>query len=95
MAIFKDNFADAFDEILNKLSISGHQIAYSTRLDEAYISRLRSGQKKNPSDETIIKICLAIAHYANKLPLDEIELLFKASGHSLFTNRNNSRFRSY
>lgn len=95
MVILKDNFTEVFDNTLRKHGITGSQIARFTRLDEGYISKLRNGQKENPSDETIFKICFAIAYYANKIPLDDLERLFNTTGHSLFTNRNNSRFNRY
>ena len=95
MAILKDNFAEVFDKTLSKLSVTGSQIAKFTKLDEGYVSKLRSGQKKNPSDETVFKISFAIAHYANKISLDDLECIFNTVGHSLFTNRNNSRFHGY
>jgi transcriptional regulator with XRE-family HTH domain len=84
MAIYTDGFAKAFSGLLNKSGVSSYKISHYTHLDQAYLSRLLSGEKKNPSIETIFKICLALANYNSELSIDDFEKLIKTSGHSLF-----------
>jgi transcriptional regulator with XRE-family HTH domain len=81
--IYTNNFAEAFSEILNETGVSCYQIAQYSYLNEGYLSRLRSGEKNNPSPETIMKICLAFAHLSNTVSLYDLDELFNSVGRSL------------
>jgi len=86
VAIYTNNFSKVFDKVLSETGVSCYQISGYSGLDGGYLSRLRSGQKDNPSPETTIKICIAIAHYSEKAKLHDIEALFNATGRTLFNN---------
>jgi transcriptional regulator with XRE-family HTH domain len=86
MGIYKDNFSLVFIELLEKSRVSCYQIHEYTSLDQAYLSRLKNGEKQNPSPETIIKISLALTHYSDKIKFYDIQKLFKSVGRSLRLN---------
>ena len=56
MGIYQNNFTEAFLKLLAKSGVNCYQIHQFTHLDQAYLSRLKSGERNNPSPETIVKI---------------------------------------
>lgn len=93
MGIYKNDFCVVFTELLKKSGVSCYEISHFAHLDEAYLSRLRSGEKNNPSPEVIMRICLAVAHCSKKdkkVRLFDFEALFNAVGRSLFTAKVSS-----
>ena len=87
MALYSKNFAKSFSEVLQNSQISCYKLSQYSHLDEGYLSCLRNGTKVNPSPETIVRICLSIAHYSNKPTLLDFEKLFNSTGRSLFPNK--------
>ena len=85
MAIYKNNFSEAFCKLLDKSKVTCYQLHQYTHLDQAYLSRLKNGVKTNPSPETIMKISLGICHFATNIKLSEIEDLFNSVGWSLLS----------
>jgi hypothetical protein len=83
MGIYDNNFAEVFSKLLAQSEVTCYQINQYTHLDQAYLSRLKSGEKQNPSPETVIKISVAIAHYGKHVQLHDIQNLFKSVGRSL------------
>lgn len=83
--LYSNDFAEAFRKLLKKAGVSCYKIAQYTGLDESYLSRLRNGDKANPSASTIVKICLAIANFSDNLELHDFESLLNSVGRSLFT----------
>ena len=85
MGLYEKSFAEAFSKLLAKSGITCYQIHEYTHLDQAYLSRLKNGEKKNPSPETIMKISLAICHFSNKIKLSDIEKLLNSVGRSILS----------
>ena len=83
MGLYQNNFAKAFSKLIAKSGVTCYQIHKFTHLDQAYLSRLKSGEKAIPSPETIVKIGLAICHFSDKIKLSDIEVLFNSAGRSL------------
>jgi transcriptional regulator with XRE-family HTH domain len=81
--IYSNNFSRAFSQLLEKAGTSCYKISQYTNLDEGYLSRLKKGERENPSPETITKISLALTHYSDKVKLYDIQKLFKSVGRSL------------
>lgn len=86
MGIYKNNFSAVFTELLKKSGVSCYQIYEYAGLDQAYLSRLKNGEKHNPSPETIIKIGLALTHYSDKIKFYDVQRLFRSVGRSLHSN---------
>ncbi len=83
MGLYQNNFTEAFSKLIAKSGVSCYRIYQFTHLDQAYLSRLKSGGKANPSPETIVKIGLAICNFSDKIKLSDIEVLFNSTGRSL------------
>lgn len=83
--IYSSSFAEVFRTLLAETNVSCYQIAEYSHIDEGYLSRLRTGEKHNPSPETIMKIALALAHLSKEITLHELEKLFSSVGRSLRT----------
>ena len=81
--LYSNDFCEVFDDLLKRTVISCYQINKYTGLDETYLSRLRNGQKNNPSAETILKISLALTHLSEDIALHDIEGLFNSVGRSI------------
>jgi len=84
MGLYGNNFAKTFSDLIDKSGVSCYKIAQFTALNEGYLSKLRSGEKNNPSPEAVMKICLALARLSNKLTLYDFEELFNSVGRSIF-----------
>jgi hypothetical protein len=79
--LYTNDFSRIFSKLLEKSSISCYQIHQYSGIDQAYLSRLRSGEKCNPSPEVIMRIVLALA--CNKVTMYDIETLLNSVGRSL------------
>ncbi len=83
MELYQNDFAAAFSKLIAKSGVTCYQIHQFNHLDQAYLSRLKSGERNSPSPETIMKISLAICHLNEKIKLSDIEKLFNSTGRSL------------
>jgi transcriptional regulator with XRE-family HTH domain len=83
MGIYANEFSEVFSALLQKTNVSCYQISQYTHLNQAYLSRLKAGEKQNPSPETLIKISLAFTHFSDKVRLHDIQSLFRSVGRSL------------
>ena len=86
MALYANDFSKVFSTLLEETGISCYQISQYTHLDQAYLSRLKAGEKQNPSPETVIKISLALTYYSKQVRLRDIQKLFKSVGRSILTS---------
>jgi len=78
------DFSIAFSKLLQKAGTSCYQISQYSRLNQAYLSRLKSGERCSPSPETTVKICLALVHFSDKVSLFDVDELFNSAGMFLF-----------
>ena len=83
VGLYQNNFVEAFSKLMVKSRVTCYQIHQFTHLDQAYLSRLKSGERNSPSPETIVKIGLAICHLNKKIKLSDIETLLNSTGRSL------------
>ena len=82
--IINDGFNREFTKLLEKANASCYEIAHYCDLDQAYLSRLKRGDKSNPSPEIILKICFALVHVNRNIKLADIEKLCNSAGRTLF-----------
>ena len=92
MAVYSKDFTEVFSNLLKKSGVTCYQIRQYAHLDEGYLSRLKNGEKHDPSPETIIRICLALAFHSKHLKLYHFEKLFNAAGRSLFPNNKSNPY---
>jgi predicted transcriptional regulator len=86
--VYSDSFAQTFSELLKKFDISCYQISEFTHLNESYLSRLRNGEKTNPSRETVLRIGIALAHCNSEVKLSDIETLFRSISLSIVIRKS-------
>ena len=86
MSIYSGDFSREFSRILQESNLTCYKISQFTGLDEGYLSRLKSGEKQNPSPETLMKISLALTHYIERVTTHDINQLFKATGRSIIND---------
>lgn len=77
--LFTDNFARTFTELLEKSGVTCYKIAQFSGLDEAYLSRLKNGEKRNPSVQTLMAISFSLVHFSDKIDLQDIHELFRVA----------------
>ncbi len=66
---------------------SRYVLAQFSGVDEAYILRLESGERQNPSRDTVLKLCLALVADSVTLSIDDINLLLMAAGYAPLRGR--------
>jgi predicted transcriptional regulator len=81
--LYSNDFSLIFSKLLEGFNVTCYQISKYTHISESYLSRLKSGEKDNPTVETVMKISLALAHFSNKIGLYDIEALFNSVGRSI------------
>ena len=86
MSIYKNQFSEAFSALLSKSGVTCYQISQYADINQAYLSRLKNGEKNNPSPEIVMRIALALVQCSNKIKMSDIEQLFNATGRTIFPN---------
>lgn len=81
--LYNHNFSRAFSKALEKTGVTCYQIHNYTGLDQGYLSRLKSGEKGDPSFQVIVRLCVALAHYSSDFTQHDAEKLFGSVGRSL------------
>ena len=87
LGIYSSNFSEIFSKLLAKSKVSCYQIGQYADIDEAYLSRLKSGEKQNPSAKAILKISIGLAHFGKNIKLADIEGLLNSIGRSIYTKQ--------
>jgi hypothetical protein len=81
--LYSSNFPQVFSKLLEKTGISCYRISEYSHVDQAYLSRLRNGEKSDPTPEIIVRIGLAFAHLTPRFTIVDAERLFNSVGRSL------------
>ncbi|MCJ7655323.1 MAG: helix-turn-helix transcriptional regulator [Dehalococcoidia bacterium] len=83
MEVWAGDFSPVFFRLLEETEITIYQISQYTHLDQAYLHRLKTGERRNPSPATVIKITLAFAHLSAEFGIRQAERLFKSIGRTI------------
>ena len=59
---------------------SRYRVAQYSGLDQAYLLRLESGQRQNPSRDTVMKLCLALVTDSSMISIHDVNELMLAAG---------------
>ena len=81
--LYTNQFAETFSKLLEKSGVSCYRVGTFIGLDQAYLSRLRSGERYNPSPEVIMRIGLALMRLSDKITMYDVENLLNSVGRSL------------
>ena len=70
-----------------KAGKSRYKLAQYCNLDESYILRLETGERRHPSRDTVEKLCLALVSGCSKITLDDVNSLYLAAGYAPMQKR--------
>ena len=80
-------FAETFKRLRIKSGKSGYKIAQYSGLSEAYIHRLESGERANPSRNVVVMLGLALAHGGAPVEIWDIDTLLLSADYAPLRRR--------
>ena len=80
-------FAATMKNLRTKSGKSRYRLVEYSGLDEAYILRLESGERQNPSRDTVMKLCLALASTSESVTIHDVNELLLAAGYAPLRSR--------
>jgi predicted transcriptional regulator len=81
--LYTDRFSEVFSKLLDESGVTCYSISKFCGIDQAYLSRLRKGDKDHPSPEIVMRISLGLVRCSDKIALYDIEQLFNSTGRTL------------
>ena len=80
-------FSGALKNLRSKSGKSRYKLAKYSGLDEAYLLRLESGERQNPSRDTVMKIGLALVADSTAVSIHDVNELLLAGGYAPLRGR--------
>ena len=80
-------FAMTLKRLRTKAGKSRYRLARYTGLDQAYVLRLESGERSNPSREVVWMLALALVENTDATSIDEIDELLLSAGYAPLRRR--------
>ncbi len=80
-------FAETFKRLRIKSGKSGYKIAQYSGLSEAYIHRLESGERANPSRDVVVMLGMALAHGGAPVEIWDIDALLLSADYAPLRRR--------
>ena len=80
-------FGETLKTLRSKADKSRYRLAQYSGLDEAYILRLESGARQNPSRDSVMKLCLALAANSEDVSINDVNTLILAAGYAPLRTR--------
>ena len=91
MAISKiTEFSRALKRLRFKAEATRYKLAQYSGLDEAYVLRLESGERQNPSRDAVMKLGLALVANSPMISVNDVNELLLAGGHAPLRSRGES-----
>ena len=84
------DFSTTLKFLRSKAGKSRYRLAQYTGLTEAYLSRLESGERNNPSRNVVVKLGLALASETSAVTLDDVNQLLLSAGYAPLLSRGES-----
>ena len=83
-------FSRALKRLRSKSGKTKYKLAQYSGLDEAYVSRLESGERQNPSRDTVMKLGLALVADSATVSIHDVNELLLAGGFAPLRGRGES-----
>ena len=83
----RPDFSRLLEELRIKSGKTRYKLAQYSGLDESYILRLETGERCNPSRDTVEKLCLALVSGSTTVPIDDVNRLRLAAGYAPLRTR--------
>ena len=88
MAIYGGaEFSRTLKRLRAKAGTTKYKLAQYSGLNEAYVLRLESGERQNPSRDTVMKLGLALASHSPTISVDDVNELLLAAGYAPLRSR--------
>ena len=75
-------FSRLLVRLRTKSGKSRYRIAQYSGLNQSYVLRLETGEKRNPSRVTVTKLCFALVSGCSEVTLDDVNALLMAGGYA-------------
>ena len=80
-------FSRTLKRLRSKSEKSRYKLAQYSGLDEAYVLRLESGERQNPSRDTVMKLGLALVSDSDTVSIHDVNELLLAGGYAPLRGR--------
>ena len=80
-------FCRALKRLRAKAEATRYKLAQYSGLNEAYVLRLESGERKNPSRDTVMKLSLALVANSRMISINDVNELLLAGGYAPLKSR--------
>ena len=80
-------FSRTLKKLRSKSGKTRYRLAQYSGLNEAYILRLESGERQNPSRDTVMKLGLALVADTRAVSIHDVNELFLAGGYAPLRGR--------
>ena len=84
------DFSRTLKRLRSKAGKSRYKLAQYSGLDEAYVLRLESGERQNPSRDTVMKLALALVTDSATVSIHDVNELLLAGGFAPLRGRGES-----
>ena len=80
-------FAETFKRLRIKSGKSGYKLAQYSGLNEAYIHRLETGERANPSRDVVIMLAVALAQGVSSIQIWDMDALLLSADYAPLRRR--------
>jgi len=84
------SFAETLKQLRKKAGKSRYKLAQWSGLSEAYLLRLETGERANPSRDVVLMLALALTANSDKLDLFDLEELLWSAGYAPLRRRGDT-----
>lgn len=84
------SFAESLKELRKKSGKSRYRLAQWSGLSEAYLLRLETGERANPSRDVVLMLAFALVTESNKIDLFDIEEFLWSAGYASLRRRGDT-----
>ena len=88
---FREEALMAFGATLTKLRLkagkSRYRLSKYSGIDQAYINRLETGNRQNPSRDLVFRLALALVENSEAVNIDDVDELLIAAAHEPLRRR--------
>ena len=83
-------FSGTLKRLRERSGKSRYRVAQFCGLDEAYLARLESGERRNPTRDTVMKIGLALVQDSTEVSIHDVNELLLSAGFAPLLSRGES-----
>ena len=80
-------FSKILKDLMDKSEKTRYRLARSSGVDEAYIFRLESGERRNPTRDLVVKLGMGLMHNSSAVSVDDVNELLLAAEYSPLRGR--------